>query len=68
MLIDDSTCAAPTISLDTSGFRPGGQVAVTVSCSVSTTGLELIDPPSVGPFSATAFATIDPLRAAGGAP
>ena len=50
------------------GDRPGGQVAVTVSCTVSADGLELIDPPSTGPNTATAFAAIDPLRATAEAP
>lgn len=68
MLIDPSSCASPTVSVDVSDFRPGGQVAVTVSCTVSMQGLELIAPPATGPNSATAFATIDPLRATAGAP
>jgi len=50
------------VSVDVSDFRPGGQVAVTVTCTVSTDGLELINPPSGGANTATAFATIDPLR------
>ena len=64
MLIDPMSCAAPQVSVDLSDFRPGGQVAVTVSCSVSTDGLELINPPNNGPNTATAFAAIDPLRGA----
>ncbi len=68
MLVDRSTCAAPGVTVDTSAFRPGGQVTVTVSCSVSTSGLELIDPPDHGPLTAVAFATIDPLRAGEGTP
>jgi hypothetical protein len=43
-------------------------VTVTVSCTVSADGLELINPPSNGATSATAFATIDPLRATQEAP
>ncbi len=66
MLVDATTCAAPTVVVDTSSFVPGGVVAVTVSCTVSTEGLSLVDPPTPGPTTATAFATIDPLR--GGAP
>jgi len=68
MLVDSSSCSAPSVAVDVSAFRPGGQVTVTVSCTVSTSGLELIDPPSTGPNTATAFATIDPLRATEGAP
>ncbi len=68
MLVDPTSCASPQVSVDVSGFRPGGQVAVTVSCTVSSDGLELIDPPSTGATTATAFATIDPLRATEQAP
>ena len=68
MLVDPSSCSAPQVSVDLSDFRPGGQVAVTVSCTVSTEGLELIDPPSTGAATATAFAAIDPFRATEAAP
>jgi len=63
MLVDASSCSMPEVSVDTSEFGPGGRVTVTVSCTVSTTGLELVDPPATGPTTATAFAAIDPLRA-----
>ena len=68
MLVDPSSCSAPLVSVDLSDFRPGGQVAVTVSCTVSAEGLELIDPPATGANTATAFAAIDPLRATEAAP
>ena len=68
MLVDPSSCSAPEVSVDLSDFRPGGQVAVTVSCTVSAEGLELIDPPSTAATIATAFAAIDPLRATETAP
>ncbi len=68
MLVDPSSCASPNVLVDVSDFRPGGQVAVTVSCTVSIDGLELINPPSNGANIATAFASIDPLRATDGAP
>ena len=68
MLVDRSSCSSPLVLVDTSAFGPGGQVAVTVSCTVSVEGLELIDPPTPGPTTATAFAAIDPLRAAESAP
>jgi len=68
MLVDPKSCASPRVSVDTSDFRPGGQVAVTVSCTVSTSDLEIINPPRNGPNTATAFATIDPLRAGEGGP
>ena len=63
MLVDPASCQSPAVRVDTSQFAPGGRVAVTVSCTVSATGLELIDPPDHGPTTATAFAMIDPLRA-----
>ncbi len=68
MLVDTASCSSPQVRVDVSDFRPGGQVAVTVSCTVSTGGLEVINPPSTGPNVATAFAAIDPLRAAEGGP
>jgi len=68
MLIDDSTCSSPLVTVDTTRFGPGGVVAVTVACTVSADGVELIAPPSLGPTTATAFATIDPLRATEGQP
>ena len=68
MLVDPSTCSSPQVSVDVSDFRPGGQVAVTVSCTVSSDGLGLIDPPSRGADTATAFAAIDPFRATEVAP
>lgn len=68
MLVDPTSCASPSVLVDTSAFGPGGSVAVTISCTVSTSGLELIDPPSPGPTTATAFALIDPLRSAEPAP
>ena len=65
MLIDEQTCSNQSVSVDISAFQPGGEVAVTVTCSVSTAGLELIRP-QAQTQTATAFATIDPLRAAEG--
>jgi len=68
MLVDPTSCSSPSISVDVSAFRPGGQVAVTVSCTVSSDGLELINPPASGATTATAFASIDPFRASDEAP
>jgi Flp pilus assembly protein TadG len=68
MLVDESTCSSPSVELHALDFRPGGQLAVTVSCTVSTAGLELIRPPSPGASTATAYATIDPHRGMDGAP
>ena len=63
MLVDADSCSSPGVAVDLSAFGPGGRVSVTVSCTVSADGLELIGPPSNGPTMATAFAAIDPLRA-----
>ncbi|MGB0114346.1 MAG: hypothetical protein WBP59_14080 [Ilumatobacteraceae bacterium] len=68
MLVDESSCSHPAVEVDLSAFAPGGQVAVTVSCTVSSDGLELIDAPNHGPTTATAYATIDPWRSTEGAP
>lgn len=62
MLVDESTCSAPSVELHPIDFRPGGRLAVTVSCTVSTAGLELIRAPSPDASTATAYATIDPHR------
>jgi Flp pilus assembly protein TadG len=62
VLVDHDSCASPSMVVDTSDFVPGGQVAVTVSCTTSTRGLELIAPPSGRAGSATAYATIDLYR------
>lgn len=68
MLVDHASCASPTVDVDTSRFTPGGQVAVTVTCTVSTSGLELIAPPRGRASSATAYAPIDPFRGVDEAP
>jgi hypothetical protein len=68
MLVDTDTCATPRVVVDTTQFAPGGVVGVRVSCTVSTRGLELINPPAPESLTATAFATIDPFRAAEGGP
>jgi Flp pilus assembly protein TadG len=63
-LVDADTCASPTTYVDLRAFAPGGDVAVTVTCRVSTRGIEVIGSPR--DFSATAWASIDPYRASGG--
>lgn len=65
VLVDATSCATPSVDVDTSQFRPGGRVAVTVSCTVSTAGLELIGPPPGRASSATAYAAIDAFRGVG---
>ncbi len=66
MLVDANTCSTPRVVVDTARFAPGGVVSVTVSCTVSTSGLELINPPPADSLTATAIATIDPFRGAEG--
>jgi Flp pilus assembly protein TadG len=72
MLTDPDTCTSPTAAVDVTQFAPGGLVAVTVSCSVSSRGIELVvpaDPESSGRrFTVTASATIDRYRATEAAP
>jgi Flp pilus assembly protein TadG len=67
-LADEAACEAPRVRVDTSGFGPGGIVTVTVSCTVDTTGLDLVAPARARGWSATAHATIDPYRSAEGGP
>ena len=65
MLNDAKACTGgPVISIDTTSFRPGGDVTVIVSCSPERADLSLVSPPPTT-FTATATATIDFHRAAG---
>jgi hypothetical protein len=65
MLNDAKACAGgAVVSIDTAGFRPGGEVTVVVSCSPLRADLSLVGPPPAT-FSASATATIDLHRAAG---
>lgn len=77
MLIDPDTCDSPSAAIDVTRFAPGGLVAVTVSCSVSARGIELVAPADRGSadgrfpgdeYTVTATATIDPFRATEPAP
>ena len=61
MLTDPSTCASPSVRLDGS-FAPGETISVTVSCSTSTAGIELVPSAPTSPQEYTAFAVIDPFR------
>jgi len=63
MLVDAKACAGgPAIAIDTSQFRPGGTVSVTVTCSPSSDDLAPLAP-HPATFTASAAATIDPYRA-----
>lgn len=63
MLTDPKACATgAVVSVDTSQFRPGGQITVTVSCTPSAAGLSLVDPqPTV--FTSRSTAAVDTYRA-----
>ena len=61
MLTDPSTCASPSVRLS-GDFAPGETISVTVGCSTSTAGLELVPSTSTGIHEYTAFAVIDPYR------
>jgi Flp pilus assembly protein TadG len=61
MLLDPDTCTAPRTDLDLGRFVPGGEVAVTVTCTVSTRGVELLAS-TARSVSATAWAQVDPYR------
>jgi Flp pilus assembly protein TadG len=65
MLTDVDACARPEVLVDTSRFRPGGEVAVTVVCTVGDRGIEVVQS-GAREERATAYATIDPFRAAVG--
>ncbi len=62
VLVDHDSCASPAVTVDTGAFGPGGQVGVTVTCGLSTRGLDLIAAPGGRRSTATAFAAIDPFR------
>jgi Flp pilus assembly protein TadG len=62
-LADDTiTCGQLTVTADTADFTPGGQVSVTISCTVSLSGLLLLRLPGSETFTATAAAPIDEFR------
>jgi hypothetical protein len=61
MLLDPDTCTAPRTDLDLGRFVPGGEVAVTVTCTESTRGVELLAS-TARSVSATAWAQVDPYR------
>ncbi|MDJ0767998.1 MAG: hypothetical protein QNJ12_04360 [Ilumatobacter sp.] len=67
MLVDADSCSAPVVVVDAASFRPGGEVGVTVTCTISNRGIEVVRAEPEG-SSATAYATIDPFRAAASGP
>jgi hypothetical protein len=62
MLTDDTTCASPRVVLGGERFAAGSTISVTVSCSPSNAGLELVPVGAGDPQTYTAFAIVDPFR------
>jgi Flp pilus assembly protein TadG len=65
MLTDRDSCAAPSVSVDTDRFRPGGAVRVTIECHATSRGIEAVQHSSRS-FTAEAVAHIDTFRATEG--
>jgi Flp pilus assembly protein TadG len=62
MLVDIDTCQEPLIDVDTTSFRPGGAVRVTIECRTTDRGVEMIDG-AERTMRAMAVAYIDEFRA-----
>ncbi len=58
-------CAAMTVSVDTSVFRPGGQVSVTVTCTSDLSSLALTGVPGSATLHSTSAAPLEAFRAFG---
>jgi hypothetical protein len=63
MLVDHDSCAAPAVRVDTTSFRPGGEVRVAIECHAARRGIEA-GQRSSRTFVAEAVAHIDEFRAA----
>ena len=61
---DHVTCRSLTVTTDTADFVPGGQVAVTVTCTVDLADLLGLRLPASQTLSSTATSVIDTYRAA----
>jgi Flp pilus assembly protein TadG len=64
LLIDTIGCHAPVVEVDTTEFRPGGVVVVSVECHATSDGIEPVQM-SEHRHAARAVAQIDPYRAGG---
>jgi len=62
------SCADLSVATDTSGFRAGGTVTVTVSCSVDLSGGLLLGVPGRTDITATATEPVDAFRSTAVAP
>ena len=66
MLVDHDSCSTPSVHVDTTAFRPGGEVRVSIQCTNASRGIEPVQR-SARSFAAEAVAHIDEFRAAEGA-
>jgi Flp pilus assembly protein TadG len=55
-------CVSTTVDVDASAFRPGGQVSVTVSCTVSLADLGLLGVPGSSTIEARKVSVVDQYR------
>jgi hypothetical protein len=62
---DGLHCSQLHTTTNTSGFRAGGTVTVTVQCGAMLPSLRLLGLPSTIPLSVSATAPIEPYRAVG---
>ena len=58
-------CSTLTVGVDSSEFRPGGRVAVTVACTASMADVTLLGVPGTRTFSARSVEVIDRYRGDG---
>ncbi len=56
-------CRTLNVSVDTTNFAAGGQVAVTVTCEASFADIAMLAVPGSRTFDATAIEVIDTYRA-----
>ena len=61
---DHVTCAHLTVNTDVAGFAPGGQVAVTVTCTVGLSDLVGLRLPAAQSITSTATSVVDTYRQA----
>lgn len=57
------SCQTLEVAVDTSGFQPGGQVTVTLTCTATFSDLALLAVPGSRTFTATAASVVDTYRA-----
>jgi Flp pilus assembly protein TadG len=62
---ENITCSGMSVTTDTAAFRPGGQVTVQVSCTVSLSGLALLHLPGSRTLTSRFSSPIDLYRGTG---